>query len=557
MTSSSADVNLASPVSSGTLDSVLNRRVFYILSAIALIYAIFAGLRTLSDFDLGWQLATGRWVVQHHHIPSVDVFSYSAAGQPWIYPVFSGMIFYLVYLLGGYALLSWLGAAACVGTVALLLRKNSAVGAAMAIFAVPLIALRTTPRADMFSVVLLAAFLSLLWQNHRFGDAPLWLLPLLMIAWVNTHLGFVAGIGLAIAYAAAEILDAAANQAQRVDIVKRLRRAAPWLGLTLIATLVNPWGWGIYRAILLQQQVAARHSYLIAEWVRVPVNWAAITSSLSLRQTHNTIYILLALAAIAAGLALWRAQLGSALLLLGSIYVGARYARMGAVFACVVVIVGGPVISDAVVQIASHIRPPAMRSKLAWVCVALLAVLAGLRCYDAASNRLYFQTLTESTFGAGLSWWFPQHAAEFIQSQNLPGEVFNSYNEGGYVAWKLGPERRDTIDGRAIPFGVEKIERNAKLLDNSPDSSLWQEETARYNLNTILLPLGRLDGVQFVKLQEFCNSKQWQPVYLDEVSAVFVRRTSGDRATAAAFSGELRHCAAARTTPVERRCRRV
>ena len=122
------------------------RRWFLVLACIALAYAFLAGLRTLDDSDTGWQLATGRWVVQHHQVPSVDVLSYTMQGQPWIYPVAAGVIFYLAFLAGGYALLSWIGAAACVGTVALLLRRGNPLSACLAILAVPLIASRTAPR---------------------------------------------------------------------------------------------------------------------------------------------------------------------------------------------------------------------------------------------------------------------------------------------------------------------------------------------------------------------------------------------------------------------------
>ena len=123
-------------------------------------------------------MATGRWIAQHHHIFSTDVFSYTSDGEPWVYPVGSGLIFYAAYLLGGFALISWMGAAACVGTIALLLRRGSAVSAAIAILTVPLIASRTTPRAEIFTVVLFAAYLSLLWENYQTGRAALWLLPL-------------------------------------------------------------------------------------------------------------------------------------------------------------------------------------------------------------------------------------------------------------------------------------------------------------------------------------------------------------------------------------------
>jgi hypothetical protein len=97
-----------------------------------LLYAVLAGLRTVNDFDLGWQLATGRWIVEDRQIVSTDVFSFTAAGKPWIYPVGSSLLFYLVFLMGGYAALSWLGVAACTGTVAIVLRRGSAAGAAIA-----------------------------------------------------------------------------------------------------------------------------------------------------------------------------------------------------------------------------------------------------------------------------------------------------------------------------------------------------------------------------------------------------------------------------------------
>src|SRR5580692_135754 len=115
------------------------------LIALALSYAFLAGLHTVSDLDLGWQLATGRYLVQHHQVPRVELFSYTAHGNEWIYPPFSGALFYLLYLLGGYSALSWLGAFACAATVALLTASEQRLVAVLAIVAVPTIAFRTIP----------------------------------------------------------------------------------------------------------------------------------------------------------------------------------------------------------------------------------------------------------------------------------------------------------------------------------------------------------------------------------------------------------------------------
>src|ERR1039457_3585422 len=253
-----AAVNLTTADTSATGTPRLGRRWFLVLAAIALIYAFLAGLRTVSDFDIGWQLATGRWVAQHHRVPSTDVLSYTAQGAPWIYPVGAGLMLYAAYLLGGYGLISWIGAVACAGTVALLLRRGSAVSAGIAIVAIPLIAWRTTPRADMFTVVLFAAFLSLLWENYQTGQARLWSLPLLMVAWVNVHFGFAAGLALILAYVGVELTETILGDTRRRAAMQRLRRSSGWLLCTVVATLANPWGWGLYRALLLQERAAGQ-----------------------------------------------------------------------------------------------------------------------------------------------------------------------------------------------------------------------------------------------------------------------------------------------------------
>ena len=108
----------------------------------------------------------------------------------------------------------------------------------------------------------------------------------------------------------------------------------------------------------------------------------------------------------------------------------------------------------------------------------------------------------------------------------MPGEIFNTYDQGGYLAWKLGPERLVYIDGRDTLFGVSRIEMSSALLMDASDSASWQQQVDRYNINTILLQFGGYyNKFKLVRLQDFCNSKVWRPVYLDEFAAVFVRRT--------------------------------
>ena len=283
----------------------VNRYVVLALSALALLYAALAGLRTVGDFDIGWQLATGRYLLEHRQVFYHDVFTYTVRGQEWIYPPFSGLFFYGLHWLGGFSALSWFCAAACAGIVALLLRGGNIAGAALAIVAVPAIARRATPRADLFSTLLFAAFFSLLWQQFRRGRAPLWLLPLLMLAWVNLHLGFAAGLAAIAGYLLLELLELPFAD-RRAAALARLRRAAPWLAATGAATLVNPWGPRLYAALFRQSRLLESLEGHVGDWLVVRVSWASLSGTGGLAQPRERLLV------AAAGVAGARPRLGVA-----------------------------------------------------------------------------------------------------------------------------------------------------------------------------------------------------------------------------------------------------
>ncbi len=157
-----------------------------------------------------------------------------------------------------------------------------------------------------------------------------------------------------------------------------------------------------------------------------------------------------------------------------------------------------------------------------------LTALAGVRCWDLVTNLYYLKSTQLSTFGAGLSWWFPERAFEYIEREKLPANIFNGYSLGGYVTWRLFPNYPDYIDSRALPFGSQLFFRAYDLSSiEAPDSPAWQQEADTRDINTIVVSLSRYDGIaRFPQLRAFCQSQSWRPVYMDEVSAVFLRRTA-------------------------------
>lgn len=499
------------------------RHVTFLLVTLAIVYAFLSGLRTVSDFDTGWQLAAGRYIAQHHVIPSVDVFSSTVRGTPWIYPPLSELIFYALHSLGGFAALSLLNAFACAAAVAICLYRGTPVSAVLACLAVPLIASRTQPRAELFTIVLFAAMLRICWNYLQTGKAPLWLLPVLMAVWVNLHLGFVAGLALLIAYVAAEAGNLLYRD-RRAETLSRLRHAAPYIALSFVATVLNRWGVYLFLGVARQNKVAGDYAQLVGEWHRQPVTRQFLAQAFHLRSPDSGFWWLLLAAIVGAVVAAYRRDLPSLILLLPAAYLSLAHLRFQATFALVVIVVAGSLFQSSK---SSTLLAPLL-------ALAMLAFVS-LRIADLTSNRTYLTTGEITTFGVGRSWWFPAAGADFVLQHHLPPQLFNTFDAGGYLMWKLGPQYPVFIDGRAIPFGNQFIQHAGALLRTDPDSPAWIGEADRRGIQTLFLPTARYAGIELFPLQQYCRSRQWIPVYLDDVSLVLVRNTPANASLTAQF----------------------
>ena len=122
----------------------------------------------------------------------------------------------------------------------------------LSLLAVQSIAARTAPRADLFTTVFFAICLGELWDYHRGKSARLWVLPVLMLLWVNFHPGFVAGLAAICAYLLAEAADFPFME-RRTAAIQRLRHAWAWIVGSAAVTFVNPWARNFMRCRSLWQ----------------------------------------------------------------------------------------------------------------------------------------------------------------------------------------------------------------------------------------------------------------------------------------------------------------
>jgi len=512
----------------------MHHRLRLVLTIFAVGYAGLACLHTVGDFDTGWHLATGRYLLQHRAIPATDVLSYTSAGAPWLYPPFAGALLYGVFSSFGYAGLSW----CCVLAAALLaayllwraLPKANLTAAVLLVFAMPSLAYRMTPRADLFTTLFFAVYLVELWRFHRAESARLWLLPAVMLLWVNLHPGFIAGLGLLAAYVLIEILLLPFRDL-RAGARQRLSKTWPWLAASAAAVLANPWGLAVIRQALRLAGVGGNPQEtprFIGELSRAPFSWHAILQAFNLRDPDSAFWWLLAAAGVALLQALRRREVGAALVLAVAMAAALKALRYQGLFSVVVIVIGGTLLTEALAELA--LLKPRISGVVTWGAVALIVMLCAgttLRIADLTSNRYYVVSASTSSFGPGESWWFPERAAAFIEREKLPGNLFQPYNLGGFTALRLGPGYLDYIDGRGVSGAV--FAEWQLLLSQSPDSALWQQVASRRNINVILLSLARYGGLGSFDLNAFCGAAEWRPIYLDEVSLVLIRRTGQNK----------------------------
>jgi tetratricopeptide (TPR) repeat protein len=505
-----------------------------VLIVLVLMTALCAGLHTVCDSDMGWHLATGRWVVEHRQIPRTDVLSFTSSGTPWMYPPFAGVLLYLIYNVFGYAGLSWFCALACLAVVAYLVRRGDVGSAVLAMLAVGSIATRTAARADLFSTVFFALFLGELWAYQRGMRSRIWLLPVIMLFWVNLHPGFIAGLAAIGAYLLMGLSDLLFAERRQAALL-RLRAVCPWLAACGVATLVNPWGARIYEASLNMvgtggsSQGKINGNIAIAEFMGVPISAHLLYQLIDVRHAQFGFTWLLLLAVILAGFFFWKRQIGAGLVLLVALYAALNHARYSALFAICVVTLGGGLLDRLFADRISlrgsgkNTSPAGLPvpTSAAVLLIAALCAVALLQTADFVSNHTYVVFNPDLRFGAGEASWFPARAAGFIRDQHLPGNIFEDYELGGYAAWSLGPKYPDFIDGRGNnpDLGIEQF----NLYSQDPNSQAWKSEGERWNLNVLLVATGGLRGLRNLDAYKFCQSADWRPIYMDDVSLVFLR----------------------------------
>jgi hypothetical protein len=80
----------------------------------------------------------------------------------------------------------------------------------------------------------------------------------------------------------------------------------------------------------------------------------------------------------------------------------------------------------------------------------------------------------------------PTGAADYVAAQRIGGRMFNRYNDGGYLIYRLAPQARVVVDGRADVYGDQFLKDYMHVYDGGAD---WQARFERLAVDFAVLPL--------------------------------------------------------------------
>jgi tetratricopeptide (TPR) repeat protein len=502
--------------------------------------------------DTWWQLATGRWIVQHRAIPRVDPFSYTAAGREWIeLRWLFCLATYLGWQTGGPNLLIAGQVTIIAATWAILVwpsRRALALPFAGLIIALGLTAGlgRWVLRPELITYLLTAVYLCALERLAREAFAPPperrggslrgWWLPLVQVLWVNAHTLFILGPVLCWLYtfgdAAQRLLRSAGSgmTAPRIN-----RRLAVLSALVTLSCLANPYlARGALFPLTLWREIQSGSP--LAAMIGEFQSPFAIPLSRWTPDLFAAAVLILAAAATFAP-ARRRLDVPRLTIFIAVVYLACKAQRNAGLLAIVAswaalrnlddrrVESVEPRLSPGVSLGSSTLRTwsrPASHLAIAAGCVAL--------AWYVATDRLWVSIGAPRECGLGIVRTnTPEETARFLQESGARGPIFNAIGDGGYFAWAV-PGLPVFVDGRLEVYGERFL---VEHLTGSPDQ--WRAMADASGINTAMIPTAGREALA----RALANSPDWKLVHLDWRDFVFVRVTPSNAALIAAHAIDL------------------
>ncbi|OGK38145.1 hypothetical protein A3F03_05105 [Candidatus Roizmanbacteria bacterium RIFCSPHIGHO2_12_FULL_41_11] len=481
-------------------------KYFVLILFLGFVFLFYLQKITFVTADLGRHLKNGELFFTKQLILRNNYYSYTEPQFKTITHHWgAGVGFYLIWKWLGFAGLSLFNALFCFLAFGFFFyiswkRTNLAYTIFFSLLALPLFTFRTEIRPETFSYFFLSVFYLILtlYSINKINRRWLWLLPIIQLFWVNTHIFFILGPALIGVYIVENLIN---NR-------KNVKKLSILFLIALFVCLINPFG---LRGALEPLTIFKAYGYRLAE--NQPVFFM---QKMFFNPAYYQYEILVILAAIGIIMSVIirsiRNNLSDTALLFIFAFMAGKAVRMFPLFGFVFI----PIVSN-MYYIFSKEKLADFQTSINYflgifgTLIIVFGVIAGRQYYSPFSPML----------GVGLVKGV-ENSAVFYQKYHLQGPIFNNYDIGGYLIFYLFPKSRVFVDNRPESYSVDFFQKT--YIPMQENEQVWQKNLKKYQFNTIYFyrqdytPWGQAFLISRVK------DSDWAPVYVDDLTIIFLKR---------------------------------
>lgn len=497
---------------------------------------LFAHLE-IKGLDIWLHLATGRYILEHHSVPSTDIFSFTAPtaiwfNHEWLFQVimaaiegrwgYDGLHMFQALLVGG----------TCAGLYLVFPHQ-----ARQRVFILPLLfcvvciyQTRMTMRPDLVSVFFMLILLHLVMFRRQKASSLVWLF-LLQVLWVNVHHFFVfSPMIIFIAWFCVQLEKLGLVRAQKGSLEPEQYRQDSWmLGsmflISIVGSLVSPYGLNglifLFKSIFHfsgEMSLFRMHiGELLPPWdsnidrlsgisFAILTGVSLLTVVLNIRRL-NIFWLLIWGITMICALRMSRVMIFFAVIAYGVTLLNMRQLSDE----------GGPLLK---------FFGQSVRKRLVMIGVYTMMIVFAVQIIAKTSLNGYFdydQMKRKSEFSGVSLKNFPAKAVDFLKEQEISGRFLNNFNSGSYLIGHVWPKIEVYIDGRTDIYGQDFFADYRKIM--AGDMDRLNEQVQKYNIRGAFLSYG-LQFSQGDLIKKLYDSPEWELVYFDDDAVIFLRNIS-------------------------------
>ena len=540
------------------------RSITIILLFVFIALALIHSLGSINQ-DIGRHLKLGQIIWETKSVPHTNLFSFTEPDHPFMnHHWLSEVVFYLLFgIIGLKGLIIFKAAIVTISFWLIYKAADKKTGLWPFLVSAPLGVLvflnRSDVRPEIFSYLFLAFFIFAI-LRVRFSGQYRWLyaLPFVQVLWSNAHIYFVLGPALLLFFLIDAALDpvrsrardkvaspfgtAGAATSNGVDKERGVMLSKIfWIFLaTSAATLLNP---SFIKGALAPLFILRDYGYTIVENQSVFFlkDYGAMLAAINIFEISLVVLIISFVIALKNGLS---AQAGGKKIVfeflagLAFLMLAAKMIRNTGIYALVFTSVTALNLS-AVKPAAKFLkRPVKVIFYLVFSAVSVFLII------NVLNNDLRKWMQEGGKFGLEIPAGAAQ-GVEFVKQNNIKGPVFNNFDVGSFLIWKLYPVQKEKcpeqlqgpaphlsgsaercgvfVDGRPEAYSVEFFENIYKPMQEDP--RMWKYYSEKYGINYVFFAHTDITPWARRFLVNISQDKNWPLVYKDSNVAVFIKKT--------------------------------